>query len=1501
MRSANGTALLGERGVGSRDAHPSAAQREAPGRDRRHLILLVLLAAIALGLRLYGLHWDQGGLYHPDERAVLDHVQRLAFPFRNLSSLWQPESTWNPAWFPYGSFPLYVLKTVSWTLSPWLEYPKHLASLGRVVSALCDVATVLLAYAVAARFFGRRAGLLAASFIALAVLHIQQSHFFVTDTMLAPLLMASFFFVSKGVTAPTAKSWALAGLFFGLALATKASAAPFVLVFLAGAWLSATQVPDKRGARERAFGLLLLACGVALVTFSVAQPYAFIDWKTYSHDVAQESQMVRRLVDFPYTRQYIDTPAYLYQIQQLGLWGLGLPLGALLWVGVAFAAFMGAARRAVPYVLLAAWVVPYFLIVGEFQVKFMRYMLPITPFMAVAAAGMVGSAWERRVQEGELDQGVLRRRKAVGWATGAAVAAVLFSTALYTAAYVNIYSRPHPATATVAWVLANVPKGETLLQDSNWEEGFRGLEPYRQFRTEVYDEDTSQKRQDLISSLVEADYLLFYSNRQYGTIPRLPERYPVTTDYYKELFGGTLGFQLVHWDASYPNLLGMSLADDTLRRPRLPTPTALAGYKQTPISFNLGFADESFTVYDHPVTLVFRKELPGSTEAQRQFFEQAVAQPEARASDPERLMMSAETAAAQQAGGTWSVLFDRGSIVNRIPFLFWYSLVQLAFLVTLPFTLVLFRRLPDRGYLLGKTLSFLLMAYIPWLLASLHILAFGPVSIVLGLAFLAVVSGGFLFIGYLEMWDFLKARRGMILAGEALFFVAFAAFYIVRTLNPDLWQADQWVSWVQQFGRGGEKPMDFAYFNAVVRSSYMPPYDPWFSGGYLNYYYFGMFMNAVPTKLLGIVPSKAIVLAVPMFFALTVTAAFSVAYNLAALVGERSRKGRLAQTGAGEAPIGTRVMAPVWAGLMAALMVAVMGNMDGLIQLLQGGLRVVSGEPFGYFDYWWSSRMMPSDLEGITEFPYFTFLFADPHAHLWVIPLTLLSLGLSLALVAGSAAPQRWVGRTAILPFLFLALTLGAILATNSWDALTYAAIGALAVLIAELTGDERPMLTALSRAVVKIGALGALALLFFLPYYLSYEAPLRENHTGLLAALPLVGRFVQIFNSTFQPSEIVTDLARYIGIHALFLFVVISFLAMELASQYKQATAAIPPLALAKTPPGTALSPSTIDLRLIRAIQLLGWRWLTYTALGVALVFNLIATGLVTVAFLTAILLVLGPLVRRAALADDDGKPVKLLVYAMVATALSLGIFVDLFTFTGDIGRLNTVFKFYLQVWVLLAVASAFALWQLRFGRAIASKPRRSIWAGALAFLVAAALIYPIMATPVRVKARFNLIPPTVDGMTYMNTAVYHDQDTPVELRWDKLGIEALQDMVEGSPVIVEGITPLYRWGNRVSVYTGLPAVIGWDHHQKQQRGDYAGYRSGVDERRQEVDAFFRTENQDDAASFLAKYNVRYIYVGELERVYYPAAGLAKFDAMMGSRLELAYQNQEVRIYRVI
>jgi YYY domain-containing protein len=232
-----------------------------------------------------------------------------------------------------------------------------------------------------------------------------------------------------------------------------------------------------------------------------------------------------------------------------------------------------------------------------------------------------------------------------------------------------------------------------------------------------------------------------------------------------------------------------------------------------------------------------------------------------------------------------------------------------------------------------------------------------------------------------------------------------------------------------------------------------------------------------------------------------------------------------------------------------------------------------------------------------------------------------------------------------------------------------------------------------------------------------------------------------------------------------------------------------------------------------------------------------------------------------------------------------------------GDIGRMNTVFKFYLQAWILLAIAAAVALgWLWRRARRDAFlRTARPAWLALFALLGLSALAYPLLATEGKVGLRFADLPLGLDGMAYMDYASYQDQNQDLNLPGDARAIRWLQDTITGTPVVLEGRAPVYHWGSRVSVYTGLPTILGWDVHESQQR---AGYTSMIQDRAQAVEIAYASPDPAAALGVLRTYNIKYVYVGGLEHAYYPAAGLAKFSQM--PELRLVYAQDGVQIYEV-
>jgi hypothetical protein len=106
--------------------------------------------------------------------------------------------------------------------------------------------------------------------------------------------------------------------------------------------------------------------------------------------------------------------------------------------------------------------------------------------------------------------------------------------------------------------------------------------------------------------LAAADFVTILSNRVYGVVPRLPERFPLSAQYHQLLFDGRLGYEPVWVGGRAPRLLGVTLLPDTFGWPRLTPPAAVADYLQRGPTISFGRVDESFVVYDQPLTMIFR-------------------------------------------------------------------------------------------------------------------------------------------------------------------------------------------------------------------------------------------------------------------------------------------------------------------------------------------------------------------------------------------------------------------------------------------------------------------------------------------------------------------------------------------------------------------------------------------------------------------------------------------------------------------------------------------------------------------------------------------------------------------------------------------------------------------------------------------------------------------------------------------------------------------------------
>ncbi|MGE5718093.1 MAG: ArnT family glycosyltransferase, partial [Acidobacteriota bacterium] len=283
--------------IPSKPAGPAPSPRAFRG-------LLLLLALFALGIRLVGLDFDQNHFFHPDERAIGDAIVKLSFHPLQL----------NPHFFAYGSLPFYLTKALSSLLAAvtgrdWFTSYDGVVHVGRFLSALAGALTVLLVAAVGRRLYGQKAGLLAGLLLALAVLHVQTSHFASTDVTLTLFVLLALAASGRLALRGRGRDALLAGALTGFSLATKASAAPLLLPLVVAVFLACRPAHAWRKA-----ALLLAAAGLATVAaFFLGEPYAFLDFHEFWRSVSEQGAMVRHAGLVPYTNQYIGVPNFLYE------------------------------------------------------------------------------------------------------------------------------------------------------------------------------------------------------------------------------------------------------------------------------------------------------------------------------------------------------------------------------------------------------------------------------------------------------------------------------------------------------------------------------------------------------------------------------------------------------------------------------------------------------------------------------------------------------------------------------------------------------------------------------------------------------------------------------------------------------------------------------------------------------------------------------------------------------------------------------------------------------------------------------------------------------------------------------------------------------------------------------------------------------------------------------------------------------------------------------------
>jgi len=704
--------------------------------------------------------------------------------------------------------------------------------------------------------------------------------------------------------------------------------------------------------------------------------------------------------------------------------------------------------------------------------------------------------------------------------------------------------------------------------------------------------------------------------------------------------------------------------------------------------------------------------------------------------------------------------------LNLFDIAIWWLVLEIIGFLALPVSFYLCRNLKDQGYCVSKPLGLLLTTYFSWMISVFA--GYSYISVLFSFALTGIISLLFFFIDMKK--KHISLDKKYIFKFEVMFFIAFIMFAIIRAYSPEIY-------WT-----GGEKFMDMTFINSMLRTTEFPPPDPWMSGTVTYYYYFGYLIVANLINISGVFPSIAFNLAAASFFALSFTTAFGIGFNL---------------------------IEKIKYGIITAFFVSVAGNLVGFFQLLD----ILIKENYNgilSFSYWTSSRVIP---DTINEFPFFSFLQGDVHAHMISITFQLLVIILLLNIIR-SDDPD-------IIHILIAGLAIGFLYPLNTWDYPVYLVLGIVVTVTTMILSNHPERKKNLLKPIISIASIAAVSYLLYLPYHLSYKI----DKTVLLVPS---GRSSLIF---------------YLAIFGFFLFMIYTFIFKNVRNNAGNNTSNDSSKTGKVTANITANIPKVSLVLLLFAVLITIFETKLF-------IFEKVENPKINEFELLLLLLPLLAMMVLSILEEKNRNNIFILI--LMITGVLISVLCEFFYILDALGngnppfiRLNTVFKFYLQNWILWGVCAGYLLFLLKEQINL-----KKVWGIAAVALILMVSIYPVFAT--LGKSGGFAGTPGLDGEAYVKKE--HPQDYQAILWFRNL---------KGQPVVLQAPGELYQWNSAITTFTGLPTVIGWAGHEINWRFPK---RSEIDRRWSDVGRIYTSGDIDEVEGLLKKYNVSYVYFGEAE-----------------------------------
>ena len=785
----------------------------------------------------------------------------------------------------------------------------------------------------------------------------------------------------------------------------------------------------------------------------------------------------------------------------------------------------------------------------------------------------------------------------------------------------------------------------------------------------------------------------------------------------------------------------------------------------------------------------------------------------------------------------------------------WLLVVEFISLATLPVALRAFPNLSDRGWGLSRPLGLIILGTVTWLLSYARVIPNSPIGWWAAVGAIAAASAAMAYGDRAQLLFFVRTRWRLLVAGELVFLIAFAAIALFRAFNPNI--------------EATEKPMELMLLNSAVVTSNAPPGDAWLSGHPVSYYYFGYWMLGGLSTMAGVATEYAFNLSLALISGAGAAAMFTLASSLVRRDGASYRSSILAGTAAAFILLFVATLAGWWE-LAGYFGIVPSGLLEWLqIDGLANGQASAGWRPDQH--WWWfrASRVINSFSESgsgldftIEEFPAFSLILGDLHPHVISIPFVLTGIGVAANVHfsrerwgIGWINSNRWPAAAGVL-------VIGASGFVNAWDVLFVASLmlGVAAFKTMRERASGLPM--AIARAAPAVLLICIAAILVYSPYYIgTLESQVQSPPIGPVRQGTRLVHFLTVWGGLFLLA------APFVAV----------ILKKALAPQIDQSR-----LARFKASPGTAAPWSAWKVGAgMVGVPYFAWllTHLTFNVDATATdgVTRLMVAGPLALLFVSS----LATLAWRSSRGASDSTQFVLILAALISYML---FWVELF-FVHDLfgNRMNTMFKLYYEAWIAVALIAGFGthawmrLHRRLTGRALVASRTAAVVAAVLAI---GPIYYPVAAAATRVDEYGGKV--TLDGLAWL---AERSPDEYAAIQW-------LRANADGQPVIAEAVGGSYSESGRISEATGLPAVIGWTGHENQWRSDSAVFAG----REQDVRELYETSDGSRAGQIVGEYDITFVVVGDRERSTYAGIDVSKFDTL-GDRV---FEQGAVVIYRL-